>query len=49
MALEVKNPCREGKFRDISFDVHKGEVFGFFGLKGPGRSELDGHLRRGQD
>jgi len=40
MALEVKNLCREGKFRDISFDVHKGEVFGFFGLKGAGRSEL---------
>lgn len=39
-ALEVKHLCREGRFKDINFDVHKGEVFGFFGLKGAGRSEL---------
>jgi len=40
MALEVKNLSRGGRFHGVSFDVHKGEVFGFFGLKGAGRSEL---------
>ncbi|MDO4548947.1 MAG: sugar ABC transporter ATP-binding protein, partial [Clostridia bacterium] len=40
MAMEVRNISCPGKFTDVSFDVHKGEVFGFFGLKGAGRSEL---------
>jgi ABC-type sugar transport system ATPase subunit len=40
MVMQVKDLQSAGQFQDISFDVHKGEVFGFFGLKGAGRSEL---------
>jgi ribose transport system ATP-binding protein len=29
-----------GAFRDVSFDVHRGEVFGIAGLVGAGRTEL---------
>ncbi len=38
--LAVKNLCRKGKFTDISFDVRAGEIFGFFGLVGSGRTEI---------
>ena len=38
--LSVRNLCRSGRFSDVSFTVHEGEIFGFFGLKGAGRSEL---------
>ena len=38
--LEVKNLTRDGVFSDISFSVNKGEVLGFFGLVGAGRSEI---------
>ncbi len=38
--LEVKNLSRKGVFEDISFTVRKGEVVGFFGLVGAGRSEI---------
>ena len=38
--LEVKNLRRDGKVKDISFSVRKGEVFGIAGLVGAGRSEL---------
>ncbi len=38
--LEVKNLTRKGVFEDISFTVRKGEVVGFFGLVGAGRSEI---------
>ena len=38
--LEVKNLTRPGVFKDISFTVRKGEVVGFFGLVGAGRSEI---------
>ena len=38
--LEVKNLTRKGVFQDISFSVRKGEVVGFFGLVGAGRSEI---------
>jgi ribose transport system ATP-binding protein len=37
--LEVKNLWGE-KFRDISFSLRKGEILGFSGLVGAGRSEL---------
>ncbi len=29
-----------GKFTDISFDLHKGEILGFYGLVGAGRTEV---------
>ncbi len=38
--FEVKNISYQDKFRDISFDVHPGEVFGIFGLMGAGRTEV---------
>ena len=38
--LEVKGLTRKGVFEDISFTVRKGEVVGFFGLVGAGRSEI---------
>lgn len=38
--LEVKSLTRKGVFKDISFSVRKGEVLGFFGLVGAGRSEI---------
>ncbi len=40
VVLEVKNLSKKGKFEDISFSVHKGEILGFGGLVGAGRSEL---------
>jgi len=39
--LEVENLSQEeGMLGDISFDLHKGEVLGFAGIKGAGRTEL---------
>jgi ribose transport system ATP-binding protein len=41
VALEVRGLCApNGTFRDVSFSVHKGEVFGIAGLMGAGRTEL---------
>jgi ribose transport system ATP-binding protein len=37
--FEVKNFTREGVFKDVSFQVRKGEILGFYGLVGAGRSE----------
>lgn len=37
--LEVQNLCGNGDF-DINFSLHKGEVLGFAGLVGAGRTEL---------
>ncbi len=39
-ALEVDGLSCEGVYRDISFAVSKGEVVGFTGLAGDGRSEV---------
>ena len=38
--MEVKNITREGVFKDVSFEVKKGEILGFYGLVGAGRSEV---------
>lgn len=38
--LEVRNLTKKGKFKDISFSVHKGEILGFAGLVGAGRTEI---------
>lgn len=38
--LEVKKLTSKGVFRDISFKVHAGEILGFSGLVGAGRSEI---------
>lgn len=38
--LRVEGLSKPGVFKDISFKVHKGEILGFFGLVGAGRSEI---------
>ncbi len=40
LLLSVKNLSREGVFSDISFDVYHGEVLGFAGLVGSGRTDV---------
>lgn len=39
-ALSVRNLTRRGKFRDVSFEVRKGEILGIAGLMGAGRTEV---------
>ena len=38
--LEVKNLGRDGVFEDVSFQVRAGEILGFAGLVGAGRTEI---------
>ena len=38
--LEVRNIVRKGVLHDVSFDLYRGEILGFAGLMGAGRSEL---------
>lgn len=38
--LRVQNLSRQGKFHDVSFELHKGEVLGIAGMLGAGRTEL---------
>ena len=40
-SLGLKRPTVQGaRVSDVSFDLHKGEVLGFFGLVGSGRTEI---------
>ncbi len=38
--LDVKGLSKKGQVSDISFNIHKGEILGIFGLMGSGRTEL---------
>ena len=38
--LSVRNLCLDGVFQDVSFDVRSGEILGFAGLIGSGRSNV---------
>jgi len=40
VALEVKGLSCDSLFQDVSFKVHSGEVVGFYGLVGAGRTEI---------
>lgn len=40
IALKVSDLTLAGQFKDISFDIKAGEIHGFFGLIGSGRSEV---------
>ncbi len=40
VVLEVKNLSRGTEIRDVSFSLHKGEILGFAGLMGAGRTEV---------
>ncbi|MFT5786313.1 MAG: ribose transport system ATP-binding protein [Ascidiaceihabitans sp.] len=40
VALEVRNLSRGKDVRDVSFDLRKGEILGFAGLMGAGRTEV---------
>ncbi len=40
VALEVRGLCCGDLYRDISFEVRRGEVVGFYGLVGAGRTEI---------
>ena len=38
--LEIKNLNRKGVFKDINFKLYKGEILGFYGLVGSGRTKV---------
>jgi ribose transport system ATP-binding protein len=40
VVLEVKGLSSKNRFREVSFNLHRGEILGFYGLVGAGRSEL---------
>ena len=40
VVLEVRDLTRFGDFRDVSFSLRRGEILGFFGLVGAGRTEV---------
>ena len=40
VVLELQHVCQKGVLKDISFQLHKGEILGLTGLMGAGRSEV---------
>ncbi|MBV7534681.1 sugar ABC transporter ATP-binding protein [Duganella sp. sic0402] len=40
VVLEVRNFCHPTEFDDVSFSLRQGEILGFYGLVGAGRSEV---------
>ncbi|AEV30344.1 ABC-type sugar transport system, ATPase component [Sphaerochaeta pleomorpha str. Grapes] len=40
VVLKVSNLSQLGAFKNISFELHRGEILGFFGLVGAGRTEV---------
>ncbi len=38
--MEVRHLSKKGKFHDVNFTLHKGEILGFTGLVGAGRTEI---------
>lgn len=40
VVLSVRSLSRRGEFKDVAFDLHKGEILGITGLLGSGRTEL---------
>lgn len=38
--LKAENLCQTGKFNNVSFQLHKGEILGFGGFVGAGRTEV---------
>lgn len=40
IVLEVKNASKKGQFKDVNFSVRSGEIIGFSGLMGSGRTEM---------
>ena len=40
MSLDVKNLCQGRAFHDVSFNLRQGEIVGFAGLMGAGRTEV---------
>lgn len=40
VVLEARDLCSIGQFKDVSFNVRKGEIVGFSGLVGAGRTEV---------
>lgn len=40
VVLEVKNLVNGNQIRDVSFQLHRGEILGFAGLMGAGRTEV---------
>ncbi len=38
--LRIENLSKKGNFKNVSFSLHEGEILGFYGLVGAGRTEV---------